>query len=226
MGAMTVRRPRGDEGVGLPELLVSMAMFGIVVAALGAVFVGLLDTTRIASTRTATTADARIAMEAMTRSLRVAIVPPGEEAAITVSEPNRVQFYSSLARGPGQDSARPTRVTYVYDAGSGCVNETQVLADGPVAGPFTWPGGGTTKCLIRTSSPPVFTYYTAGTIEQLDGTVVAPIVPTTPDQRATVVSVEAALDVQDPDQADINGVIARDRVTLSNVISTNASEES
>lgn len=222
MGAGLLRRPTGDGGVGLPELLVAMGMFGIVVAAIGAVFVGLVDTSRIASTKTATTADARIAMEAMTRSLRVAVVPKGEPSALTVSTTTELQFYASLNRGTGQDADRPTRVTYAYVPATGCVTETQVVAGDSTAAdagarPFTWTTAGTTKCLIRTSAAPAFSYFDLGTIRRADDTLVAPIVPATDAQRATVVSIEAALDVKDPQRPDITGVIARDRVTLTNV---------
>ena len=37
MRLLSTRRPTGERGMGLPELLVSMTMFGIVVAAIGAV---------------------------------------------------------------------------------------------------------------------------------------------------------------------------------------------
>ncbi len=218
MRAVPLRiRTDDDAGFGLPELLVSMAIFSVVLVAVSAVFVSVLDTSRIASARTLTTADARIAMEAITRSLRVAVVPPGQTSAIAVSEANRIQFYASLDRGAGQNATFPTRVTYSYDPATGCVNENQTNASGPTAGPFTWPGAGRTKCLIKTSAPPVFTYFETGTITRPDGTTVAPVTPTDATGRARVVSVEAALDVRDPQRGDINGVIARDRVTLSNV---------
>lgn len=211
--------PRDAGAAGLPELLVSMVVFSVVTAAVSAVFVGIITTSRTASVRTGTTADARIAMEAMTRSLRVAVIPTGEPAAITVADPTRVQLYSSLQRGAGQVAGRPTRVTYAYDAGTRCVTETQVPAadSGNPARPFVWTAAGTTKCLIRTNAAPSFTYYAKGSITNADGTTVAPLLPTSEALRATVVSIEPALDVQDPGGADIAGVIARDRVTLVNV---------
>lgn len=219
-------RGRGDTGLGLPELLVTMAVFGVLLLALGSVLVSLLGVSRTATVKTATTADARIAMEAMTRSLRVAILPSGEASAVTVSEPNRVQFFASLDRAAGQNSERATQVTYAYAAP--CVTETQVLATpNPdpdpatvAARPFVWTGPGTTRCLIRTSAPPVFTYYTDGSITRADGTVVAPVTPTTATERDLVVSVQIALEVRDPERGDVNGVLARDRVTMTNLTGT------
>lgn len=201
-----------------------MAVTGVLLAAIASITISLLGVSRTATVKTSTTADARIAMEAMTRSLRVAVVPKGEAAAITVSEPAKVEFYSSLDRTAGQTAERPTRVTYSYL--SPCVNETQVVATiNPdaakvAAQPHVWAGTGTTRCLIRTRSAPTFTYFTSGTILQSDGSAVPAVLPTTSAARAAIVSVEIALDVQDPTLTGVRGVVARDRVTLMNIRTT------
>ena len=57
------RRRRSEAGVGLVELLVTMAVFGVVLTATMAVLVSLIGITRTAAVRTATTADARILLE-------------------------------------------------------------------------------------------------------------------------------------------------------------------
>jgi type II secretory pathway pseudopilin PulG len=230
MIARLSRRLSEDGGLGLPEVLVSMAMFGIVMAALGAVFTGTIDVVRFAQTKNSTTADVRIAMEAMTRTVRVAIRPEGEATALLDARANRIQFYTSLVRGAGQTQSRPTLVTYEVDPATNCLNETQVPATtNPGADiatrPFVWTALGTTKCLIRTYAPPTFEYYDSGSLFQDDQvTVIAPV-PLPPagaslalGQRKTVVSVQVSLNVQDPKNTDINGVLARDRVTLSNVL--------
>jgi len=224
-----------DEGFGLPELLVSMAVFSIVVAVLSAVFVNTIDTVRFVSTKTATTADARIAMEAMTRSLRVAIVPDGVPSAIVEADAEHIVFYASLNRGTTQTASKPTRVTYAYDSATRCLTETQVRA---VSNPdpsqsstisFVWPGFGITKCLIKTNTPPRFDFFDDGRILQDDGltTVVPLTVPSggwdvtdTSDLAAlnTVVSIQMFINVQDPNAPDVNGMLATDRVTLANVL--------
>lgn len=219
---------KDDSGFGLPELLVSMAVFGIVVAAVSAVFVNTIDSVRFVSTKTATTADVRIAMEAMTRSIRVAITPKGEAAAIVEAESDRIVFYSSLNRGSGQTAARPTRMTYEYDPTTGCLEEIQVVATDRVPAdstrPFEWTGAGTTKCLIETNAPPQLEYYDDGRIMDDD---VSPAVPVMPLALSSgilpagdfegVVSIQMSLNVQDPDVGDVNGTLAVDRVTLANV---------
>lgn len=237
----TRRRRTGDEGYGLPELLVSMALFGIVIAAVSAVFVNAIDSVRFVSTKTATTADARIAMEAMTRSLRVAIQPTGLETALAEADDDRIVFYSSMDRGTGQTADSPTRVTYEYDPTSRCLEETQVVASvNPDASerdtiPLVWTGAGTSKCLIETNAPPQFDYFDDGRIVGADGvTAVSPLmVPGggweaddgASDRTAlsSVVSIQMSLNVQDPDAVDINGTLARDRVTLTNVLTARSS---
>lgn len=228
------RRARDDRGVGLPELLVSMAVFSIVVAAVGAVFVNTIDSVRFASTKTATTADARIAMEAMTRSIRVAVIPTGEDAAILTAEDGRLDFYASLDRGPGQTSARPTRVTYSYNSATRCLEERQVLATDRVppnpARPFVWSGAGTTKCLIETNAAPRFAYFADGRIIDDDVTPAVPVPKlATPagvlpaGDLDEVVSVQMEIDVLNPGATDINGTLAVDRVALANVQYANSS---
>jgi prepilin-type N-terminal cleavage/methylation domain-containing protein len=224
-----------DEGFGLPELLVSMAVFGVVAAAMSAVFVNTIDTVRFVSTNTATTADARIAMEAMTRSLRVAIAPSGVQSAIVEADEDHIVFYSSLNRGTSQTDSKATRVTYVYDSSTRCLAERQDRAvSNPDSSeratvPYVWPSAGTTKCLIRTNAPPRFDYFDDGRIVGGDGvTTVAPL--TLPgggwdaDENSdlaalkSVISIQMSINVQDPDAVDVNGMLVTDRVTLVNVL--------
>ena len=139
-------RQASDEGFGLPELLVSMAIFGVVIAAIAAVFANSIETVRFVSTKTATTADARTAMEAMTRSLRVAIAPTGHASAIVEADADHIVFYSSLKRATNQTAERATRMTYAYDPSTHCLTERQVGAkvntDSSQSAtiPFVWTG--------------------------------------------------------------------------------------
>jgi prepilin-type N-terminal cleavage/methylation domain-containing protein len=73
----TLRRRGDDAGFSLPELLVVMLLSSIVLAAVAVVFNGSMRVARTASVKGNTTGDARIAMDAMIRRLRVAVVPPG-----------------------------------------------------------------------------------------------------------------------------------------------------
>lgn len=225
-----------DAGVGLPELLVTTALFTVLAGAVGAVFIGAADTVRTATAKNATTADTRIAMEAITRTVRVAVRPVGETAAVVDARADRLTFYASLDRGPApspgqpatQSTTRPTRVTYAHDAATGCLTETQVPAAANTAAdaaarPLLWTGAGSTRCLVRTTSAPAFTYYDVGTAEAAPGGSAAPPLALgaaglPPAGLPTVVSVGVAVTVTDPGAPDVRGVSARDRVTLANVL--------
>lgn len=222
------RGHRDDTGLTLVELLVTMIVFGILATAVAAVFTNTITSVRYVSAKSSTTADTRIAMEAISRSMRVAVTPTGEPSAFVTAGASSVTFYASLARGAGQTVDRPTRVTYDYVAANGCVRETQVPATptGNPARPFKWTAAGTTKCLIRTYVPPAFQYFDDGRLTLPNGTAVQPLtIPAggfsdtkDPAGRASIVSVEVAVNVQDPKVTDVKGVQARDRVSLTNLL--------
>lgn len=222
------RAARDDSGLSLTELLVTMMVFGILAVVLGSVFNNTMRTVRFVSAKTSTTADTRIAMESMSRALRVALTPQGQPSAFVSAGPNSVTFYSSLARGAGQTADLPTRVTFDYVAATGCLRQTQVLAvpTGVPATPLAWTGASTSTCLIRTYTAPTFDYFDDGRLVRDDGTTVNPLtIPaggfsssSSPDVMASIVSVQVALNVQDPSVTDVRGVQARDRVTLTNVL--------
>lgn len=220
-------RPR-DAGAGLPELLVTMALFAVLASAVGGVFIAATSSVRTATTKNATTADARLAMEVLSRTARVAVRPTGQPSALVEARQDALVLFASLDRGAGQDTSTPTRVSFTHDAATGCLNETQVLAQANTASdaatnPLVWPGAGTTRCLIRTTTAPTFDYFDVGTLhDPATGAPAARIeVPATGLDvlaRLRVVSVQVSLTVTDPQAPDVAGVVARDRVTLTNVL--------
>lgn len=222
------RAARDDSGVSLTELLVTMMVFSVLAIVVSAVFSNTVRSVRFVSAKTSTTADTRIAMESMSRALRVALTPQGQVAAFVSIGPNSVTFYSSLARGVGQTAELPTQVTFDYVPATGCLRQTQVLAvpTGLPATPLAWTGASSSKCLIRTYTAPTFEYFDDARLTQADGSAVVPLtVPaggltsaTSPDPLKSIVSVQVSLNVQDPSITDVRGVQARDRVTLTNIL--------
>ncbi|MEJ2579246.1 MAG: prepilin-type N-terminal cleavage/methylation domain-containing protein [Kineosporiaceae bacterium] len=223
---MRAFRRRPDHGMSLVELAVAMAISTIVLAALGAVFVSTISVVRTTGSQTSTSADARIGMEAMTRSLRVAIRPDGLATALAVADSSAVSVYSLLNRTGATAPATlaPTLVEYTYDGT--CVWEAQTpartLSSPASGGPYyAWDTGRTEKCLLRTTVAPHFAYYTTPVLST-GGTDVAPL--TVPGggldeaSRATVVSVQITLVVRDAANPDLPGVTDLSRVTLTNVI--------
>ncbi|TNM64496.1 hypothetical protein FHN55_13280 [Streptomyces sp. NP160] len=243
----------GDEGTTLVELLVVMALTTVVLAAVGAVFVSATRSVRETQVLTNTQADARTAAEAMSRSLRVAVVPPqgaptgpSSEAAVRTpfvsAAADSVSFFANVQRTPvtsttsGPSTAplvravlqAPSLITFAHDAGTGCITETRtpaVVNTGPdaAATPYTWPGPGTTKCLAATTQAPVFSYFTSGVIaegaasSQLDSTK-----PVSASQAKAIVSVGFVLTVQSPTASDVAPTRVTDRVTLVNVLASQA----
>jgi Tfp pilus assembly protein PilW len=212
--------------MSLVELSVTMLIAGIVIAAVGAVFISTVDVVRTTGSQTSTAADARIGMEAMTRSLRVAVRPDGLPSAFQSAESGHVAFYALLNR-TGTDAPEdlaPTLVEYTYDGT--CVLEAQTpgtaLTSPPDGGPYySWTTGRTEKCLLRTTVAPAFAYYDTPVLAT-GGVDVAPL--TVPASglssavSATVVSVQVTLVVTDAQNPDLPGVTNLSRVTLTNVV--------
>jgi prepilin-type N-terminal cleavage/methylation domain-containing protein len=223
---MKIFTRRQDSGLTLVELSVTMAISSIVLVAVAAVFVATVDVVRSTGSQTSTSADSRIGMEAMTRSLRVGIRPDGMPSAFVTADTNHVVFYSLLNRtgATNPTDLAPTLVEYSYDGT--CINEAQTpgtpLASPADGGPYySWSTGRTEKCLLRTTVAPTFAYYTTPVLSS-GGTDVLPVtVPAgglTTATSATVVSVQITLVVKDAQNTDLPGVTSLSRVTLTNVV--------
>lgn len=223
---MRIFARREDSGLSLVELTVVMVVSSLLLAALGAVFIGTIGVVRNTGSQTSTSADARIGMEAMTRSLRVAIRPDGLSSALVSAGTDNLSFYALLNRtGTAATSTlAPTFVEYYYDGT--CVREAQTpprtLASPPSGGPFyAWDTGRTEKCLLRTTVAPQFGYYDTPVLSE-SGVDVSPVsVPAgglTTGVAATIVSVQITLVVTDAENLTLPGVTDLSRVTLTNVV--------
>jgi prepilin-type N-terminal cleavage/methylation domain-containing protein len=217
------RRTAGDAGFSLPELMVTIGVLSIVMTAVGTVFIGSLKSIREVRERTVTAADARIALEAVTRNLRVAVRPDGEDAALTLATGSSLTFYSLRNRSGTTADPLPTKVEYSWDGT--CLNEAftpaRTLTAPPAAGPFyAWDTGRTTKCLVRTTVAPSFAYYTTpeistGGVDNSPMTV--PVAGLADTDLPLVQSVQVSLAVK-VTGGQTNGTTVLDRVTLNNVL--------
>jgi Tfp pilus assembly protein PilW len=221
------RRSRDDRGVTLVETLVAATLASLVLAGVGTVFVGAIRVVRTVSVKTDTGADARIGMEAITRTLRTAVRPKGESAAVLLADTSRVSFYALLNRSgaaQGTDTV-PTRLAYSYDGT--CVNETQtpgaaVVGPGP-SGPFyTWTGAGVTRCLLRTATAPRFSYFGTAAIATNGTDSPALTVPsggiTATAELRSIQSIQLLLTAADRANPAVAGVEVLGRATLNNVL--------
>ena len=209
-----VRRLRqaraGDAGYTVAELAVAMVVAGILLGAVATIFVGSARAVRTVNVKNSTGADVRLAIEAMTRTLKVATDPTGPDAAFTGASPTGMTFYALLNRSGVDSGTQPQPALVSYSYGSNCLNQSIT------------PSGGTTTtvCLLRTATAPVFTYYASG-----DASAAA--LGASPSMAsadlATVRSVSLSLTATDVTDTGTTGVPAVTRVSLENLIALDGS---
>ena len=229
----TLRRRGDDAGFSLPELLVVMLLSSIVLAAVAVVFNGSMRVARAASAKGNTTGDARIAMDAMLRRLRVAVVPPGGTSPFgmagtatgtnyptgvdLVPSATEVAFFASLTTAGSTSDPAPTLVDYSIDAGAKCLREKMTPASG-TAPNFTWPLTSTrSRCLIfgviNTDGSRLFSYFPDGK------TATALTISLAADNAKSIDSVGIDLAVTGTTTTDVLPTKESGRVTLTNVAS-------
>ncbi|MBT0768951.1 prepilin-type N-terminal cleavage/methylation domain-containing protein [Kineosporia sp. J2-2] len=218
---------RNDRGLTLVELMVAMGIASVLLVAIGVVFISSTRGVSTLNVKTATTADARITMEAMTRTLRVAFKPAHEAAAFTVADTSELSFYALIYRDATSTTATstatpdPTLVRYSYDTTSKCVNQTltTALVDATTKA-MSWPTTrARTTCLARTTTAPVFIYYRSGSATaSMAGSTGQVATADLPDVASVAITVTA----QDPAQPQAGSVPLIDRVTLGNITTSSS----
>ena len=224
--AALLRRRRDDRGVSVAELAVTAAVGSIVLAGVATVAVGALKASRTISVRAATSADTRLVGEVVTRSLRTAVRPKGQGAAIVTGTTTSVTFYALLNRSgtPQATDAVPSLVELGWDGT--CI--TRRITAGvavtapPATGPFwTWTPAGTAVCLARTATAPAYSYFATAVLAS-GGVDTAPITLAGSSLAAgdlrSVQSVEVRVTVTDRRHPEVPGAPLLSRVTLANVL--------
>jgi len=220
-----------DAGLTLIELSVAMMIFAVIATVVGVVTIGSLRASRTVTTRVNSTSDARLAMESVTRTLRVAVKPERESSAITLATPAAVTFYALINRTSSTATPLPTKVEYYRDATSHCLMQAltpaRTLIPATATDPlYAWDTGRSEKCIVRTTqdpgaSDPWFSYFTTGQLT-VGSVPVSPLAASMSglslSDRQSVVSVEFTLTVTDPGNPAVKGTSDRARVTLGNLI--------
>jgi hypothetical protein len=210
------RRARADDGVTLVELAVASAIGSVLLVVVAVLVIGALRTIDVLTVRSGSVGDARIALEAMSRNIRVAVQPPGASAALVSASSNQLSFWALLDRGgaPADAAPTPTFVTFGYDGR--CLTQTLTPAPGGAVTVTPPAATGPTGCLLRTTRPPVFTYYPTG-----DPATAASPLPANPQLTAgdllRVGSVRVVVQAQDPRRTDIAPLPVTVQVALENV---------
>ena len=199
----------GDGGYTLAELAVAMVVAGVLLGAVATIFTGSTRAVRTVNVKNATGADVRLAIEAMTRTIKVA-APSGSSAAFTAATPTSMSFYALLNRTGAASSTAPQPSLVSYSYGSNCLNQSIT------------PSGGTTTtvCLLRTSTAPAFSYYASGD-ESAAALTASPSMAAA--DLGTVRSVTLSLVATDPAETGTTGVPAVTRVSLENLIAQDGS---
>ena len=202
---------RGDAGLSLPELLVTMVLFSLIGTVVVQTYAATTASVQRSTWRQDNTRLAQIGMETLVKSVRAGSKIEQYSAAALPA------FTEATATSLGVHAFlgdRPTLLTYTIDS-SGRLVETRLPADVTSAAPYwTFTGTATTRVVIdeivNTSSQPLFTYY--------DGTGTA-FVPTPGDSASldAVRSVDVSLAVQTRDSGDVPPAVLEQRIYLPNL---------
>ena len=207
----------------LVELLMTSLVSMVVLAAVGVLVTGTLQATSRASTQVAATAEARSALDVMTRRLRVGVRPASGASIFSSATATSVSFSASLSTPGTTTDPAPSTVSYSVDTGRRCLKETITTAAGAVR----------ESCLAYgTTTTPTFSYYQVAKRPTPDRPSPSPA-PTTPlplgtsglssADLARVGAVEIAMSVTSGEQSrQARPVALRTRVLIANDLNEEA----
>jgi prepilin-type N-terminal cleavage/methylation domain-containing protein len=222
------RRPRAanDAGLSLVELMVAMFVTSILLAGISTVFVGTLRGVKTVNVKTSTGLDVGLAIEAMSRTVKVASLPYGETTAMVTASTTGMSFYALLNRTGSVSTTEPIPSLMEYSYAANCLTEAVtpglLIASPSVGGPYySWPAASKkSKCLLRTTTSPTFSYYASG---DLTATALSAGSGLSAADLDNVRSVGLHLVATDPANAAIVGVPADTRISLENLIAGDGS---
>jgi prepilin-type N-terminal cleavage/methylation domain-containing protein len=163
-----------DSGLSLMELLVAMALSSIVLATCATLFLGSLKTTTGTQGRLEEVNDGRVAISAMGKAMRTAILPSQlfdststVEAAFIEATPTSIRFYGNLNNA--DNLVGPSKITFEVIGGQLRQTVQKPLAFDPANPKFIYcvPGPG---CVlgytvlargVLLTGAPIFRYYDA-----------------------------------------------------------------
>lgn len=202
----------------LAEMVVSMGVVTIVLATAAAMLTSTLRGNALAAGKTASQADARLAVERLSRDLRTAVLDPaGSGVAISVASPTAITFYSS------RDGVKQNvyRISYSVDATSRCLRRvsTRLATAGSPAAPST------TGCVVPGRVEPgttLFTYLPTRTTLASAPTPLKPpsagyTAPADGDALSTIRAVTITLSLRASDRPAVAPSKAVQDVTLINL---------
>ena len=234
--AIPVRRD--DRGTSLTEMLVSMMVFSVLLAALATISIGFMRTNAQGMTRQDQVDSARVVVETMTKKLRTAVMPSQLTTTCTLCTADAfvigrdfsVQFYANI-NNPG-NTVGPSRVTYTVTTSgptAGTLIEKVQVPDSnlPTATGYVYcdaeATGATAACKQRLKTRKLATGVQSGTgamFSYFDGAGARLTPPAngslTSDELSRVLSVELIVSVQAQRANKVDPTTYIQRVTLPN----------
>lgn len=128
------RRPSGDDGLTLVELIVVVAILGLLMAGLVGFVISTMQATQAVDVRTTDHSNAQLAMVVLSRDIRAAVAPtPAEQPVFLITKPNEAEFTSNIG-----SIVRPAWINLSIDDQSRLV-ETAIEPTGSVGdGDLEW----------------------------------------------------------------------------------------
>jgi prepilin-type N-terminal cleavage/methylation domain-containing protein len=218
-----IRRTGRDGGYTMVEMMVVVAILGIVLAAVQTTLIMAQKTVSGSGARVDQTSQAKAAIDSITKVLRTAVLPSqlngtgavSTAAAFIQGTKTSVQFYANINNDA--NITGPSRVTYNIDA-AGNLTETIQPPDAHAVGDYNYtyctPGAGCvvpTRILARhvSTTQTLFTYYVKNGAAITDTTLTA-------TDLASVDSVDVVVQVKASANQTIQATTLYARVTLPN----------
>lgn len=220
----------GDTGLSLAELVVTMLVTSLILVVAASLFTSTLRQNRVAAAKTNSTSGARIAMEALSRDLRVTIEPIVGIPAISFAGRREIIFYASRGASSGVTSPIPTKIRYWIDSSSGCLRRNLTAAT-ITAGVASWPDDTALRTVAGTCV--VHNAFNAGDAALLQyyplATPTAPVPLAMPptgtaslslNDRQAVAAMAISVTVTDPAAPTVAATKVTKTVTLINLTNT------
>ena len=141
-------RPPRDAGFTLTELLMAMAIFGILMAIVGGAMLAGFSTIRDVMAQTSSQADVQNTAEWSTRLLRYMAIPTGRTAAIDQLGPTSITFYTYSGTGNRNDVPYKVRLSTVTAANGATSIVSDIWTPVMVAAVWTWPEPAVRRTLL------------------------------------------------------------------------------
>ncbi len=223
------RLRRSDDGVTMPELLVSIMVLALLMSCVVMMVTAGQRISLGTKERLDQTNDATISIERISRNLRTAVLQSQLTSSCTLSSctdsaflkgtRTSVQFYADVDNP--KNTIGPSRVT--YDVTNGVLTETVQKPDSPTpdASGYHYCTSGV-GCVIRTTilarnvltTSAFFSYYTAA--DPVSAITLASGVDLTSSQLKSIDSIDVFVQIQVPGGANVAGSSMIQRVALPN----------